>query len=109
MNTKTGSTVAVLLLTVPICLGFMDSNNFKGPPNGQTGSKLIGRILSSHSKTSSVRCGQKCTALTHCTAFNMRAGQVCELLETDPQNHAEEKEANAKYFKVSIFILSRSN
>ena len=79
----------------------MDSNNFKGPPNGQTGSKLIGRILSSHSKTSSVRCAQKCTALTHCTAFNMRAGQVCELLETDTRNHAEEQEAKAKYFVVS--------
>ena len=105
MYTMTKSAVAVILLIVPICLGFMDSHNFKGPPNGQTGSKLIGKILSSHSKTSSVRCAQKCTALTHCTAFNIRAGRVCELLETDPHNHAEEKEAKVKYFKVSIIIF----
>ena len=105
MYTMTETTVAALSLIVPICLGFMDSHNFKGPPNGQTGSKLIGKILSSQSKTSPVHCAQKCTALTHCTAFNVRAGRVCELLEIDPHNHAEKQEAKAKYFKVSIIIF----
>ena len=105
MKAKTESTVAVLLLIVPTCLGFMDSHNFKGPKNGQTGSKLTGNILSTHNKTSPVRCAQKCTVLTHCTAFNMRAGRVCELLETDPHNHAEKQEPKAKYFVVSSINL----
>ena len=39
----------------------------------------------------------------------MRAGQVCELLETDPHNHAEEKEAKTKYFMVSSFLFSVSD
>ena len=108
MYTMSDFTVAALLLIVPICLGFMNSHNFKGPPNGQTGSKLIGKILSSHSKTNSVRCAQKCTALTHCTAFNVRAGRMCELLETDMQNHTEAEEAKAKYFVVSRILFSIS-
>ena len=103
-----GSAALVLLFTmVPISLGFMISNNYIGPPDGQTGKKLIGKIISSYKNTCAALCAQKCTETAYCTAFNVRTGSLCELLEINQQQKQTLKvKDGAKYFTVSIIPKS---